>query len=217
MFPYLKICLINFMGNWMSFNNSADKSQPKMLLLAQQLFCTRAAYSSLIKPSSSRKTSDDFSIQHNEVVLFNDIVQLVKGSTQSNFIERLPLLFKKINSDLTLRKAYLTLLQQLRFAESGMQAAASSGDSLPSRVSENFSLKFKRDVNQPSQVYVILTIDNPAEHHLNHAIALHITKDDIVDSLYFPLVTDGRSQLLMEDTDKHFTLITDNNSHLYLI
>lgn len=189
-------------------NNNSPKQQEQ---LAQQLFCTNDAYRSLTKTSRVLKKADNFT------VIFNDIVQLVKGNNQADFIERSPKLIKRINSDLSLRKSYLQLIKQLQFAESGRQVAASSGERLLDRVTESFSLKFKRDQHEPSQVYVILTIMNPTETHLNNAIALHITNDLEVDCLYFPLLMDGRSQLLMEDTDSRFKLLIDENSHLYLM
>ena len=58
---------------------------------------------------------------------------------------------------------------------------------------------------------------NPTETHLDNAIALHITTAAEVTCLYFPLLMDGRSQLLMEETNNHFKLLTDDNSHLYLM
>jgi len=205
-------------------NNNAPKDQEQ---LAQQIFCTKDAYKSLTKIARAPKESDDFT------VVFNDIVQLVKGNNQVDFVERVPQLIKKINSDISLRKSYLQLIKQLQFAESGRQAAASSKEllhddghdkaheseqsRLTDRQTEYFSLKFKRDQNHPSQVYVILTIMNPTESHLNSAIALHITTDSQADCLYFPLLIDGRSQLLMDDDDEQFKLLSDDNSHLHLM
>lgn len=190
----------------MSKNNSQDKQQ-----LAQQLFCASAAYTSLIKGSRHKKTEDNF------IPVFNDIFQLVKGNNQADFVERRSWLIKKINLNLGLRKTYLQLVKQFQFAQSGLQAAASSGEVLPERVTEHFSLKFKRDKSQPSQVYVILTINHPAEHHLTNTFAVHITNNEQVDCLYFPSLGDGRSQLLMEDKDSRFKLLTDFNSQLYLM
>lgn len=223
MFPYLKICLINYMEKWMTNNNSQqgqkeNKNEAEQQL-ALQLFCTKAAYTSLTKTSQVSKKADD------GTVVFNDIVQLIKGNSQADFIARTPLLIKKINTDLSLRKIYLQLITTLKFAESGLQAAASSGlvsgnassNLLAERITEQFSLKFKRDPQFLSQVYVILTIDHPTENHLNNAIALHITTETEVNCLYFPLLINGKSQLLMEDDNKHFILLTHANSHLYLI
>ncbi|WP_057831423.1 hypothetical protein [Colwellia sp. TT2012] len=189
-------------------NNNSPKEQQQ---LAQQLFCANDAYTSLTKMSRVTRGTANFTI------VFNDIIQLVKNNSQADFIKRTPLIIKKINTDLRLRKIYLQLIKQLRFAESGLQAAASSANILPGRITENFSLKFKRDHIHLSQIYVILTINHPAEHHFNHAIALHITIGEQVNCLYFPILTDGSSQLLMEDSDSLFKLITNSNSHLYLM
>jgi hypothetical protein len=198
----------------MTDNNSpamqAKQKKDSQEQLAQQLFCAKAAYTSLTRPVRVSKKHENYP------VVFNDIVQWIKGNHHADFIERAPLFIKKINADLTLRKLYLQLIKQVRFAESGLQAAASSGERLTERINEQFSLKFKRDTHFSNQVYVILTINNPTENHLNHAIALHITTAIEADCLYFPLLVDGRSQLLMEEDDKQLILLTDGNSHLYL-
>lgn len=189
-------------------NNNSPKEQ---LQLAEQLFCANDAYSSIIRAANVANNTASVTI------VFNDIVQLVKGNNQAGFIKRAPVVINSINSNLTLRKLYLQLIETLTFADSASQAAASTGEVLPERVNEHFSLKFKRDKNHASQVYVILVINHPAEHQVNHAVALHITTSAQVDCLYFPVLTDGRSQLLMEEDDRQFKLLTDNNSHLYLM
>ncbi len=202
------------METLMRNNNQHDSHQENHQKLAQQLFCVNGAYTSLTKEPHSKKSED---CKVSSTVVFNDIFQLIKGNSQAEFVKRSPELIKKINSDLSLRKIYTQLIKQLKFAESGLQAAASSGDALPERVTEHFSLKFKRDISQPSQVYVILTINHPAKHHLANTFAVHMTNEKQVDCLYFPILDDGHSQLLMEDEDSRFQLLTDPNSQLYLM
>ena len=203
------------MEKLMTNNNVKENHQQ----LAQQLFCAKSAYISLtqgvgycsLKASLQGKNEGDFT------VVFNDVFQLVKGNSQPHFVARRPHIIKKINTDLSLRKTYIKLIEQLKFSQSGLQVAASSGEYLPERVTEYFSLKFKRDKSHPSQVYVILSINNPAEQHVTNTFAVHITNNDQVDCLYFPSISDGRSQLLMEDKDNSFKLLTDPNSRLYLM
>jgi hypothetical protein len=190
-------------------DNSIEKQQHTQQL-AQHLFCTNAAYKSLSKPVRHKKLDK-------VAVIFNDVVQLAKGNTQAAFIEYTPLLIKKINSDISLRRIYSQLVKQLKFSESGLQAFASSGDTLTTRSTEHFSLQFKRDKSQPKQIYVILKVAHPAEHHLQKTIAMHIESNDHIDCLYFPFLKDGRSQLLMDEDDAHFKLLSDGNSHLYLM
>lgn len=202
-------------------DNNSQQNQKEKMQLAQQLFCTKDAFTSLTK---APRVSESLNTHTNNAVIFNDIVQLAKGNSQADFIARTPLLIKKINADLSLRKIYIQLIKTVHFAESGIQAAASSGfisnnsanKVLTERITEQFSIKFKRDKQFPNQVYVILTINHPTESHLNNAIALHITTETEADCVYFPLLIDGKSQLLMEDDDTHFILLTSNNSHLYL-
>jgi len=188
---------------------SNHDSHNNQLQLAQQLFCANDSFNAVLRRSNASKAS--------ATIVFNDIIQLVKGNSLTDFSKRRSAIIEKINSDLNLRQLYLQLINKLKFAESGLQAAASTGETLPERITEHFSLKFKRDKNHVSQVYVILTINHPAEHHFNHAIAIHITTGEQVDCLYFPILADGRSQLLMEEDDDYLKSLTDNNSHLYLM
>lgn len=177
----------------------SEKAQQNKL--AEQLFCTTLAYQGL------RQSPEQ------PIIVFNDIVQLVRGNSLVNHRQ----VMTEINQDLTLRRTYMQLLQQFKFAESGLQAAASSGDVLPPRVTEHFSLKFKRDKHYPTQVYVILAIAHPREQHNNSAISLHITSEDQVEWLLFPKLVDGVSQLLMDDSDNTFKLLIDPNSQLFLM
>ena len=186
-------------------------TQEQRQQLAQQLFCTKTTYLSLtkIKQRVNKPT--------NNLVIFNDIVQWVKGNNQADFIARVPVIIKKINTDLVLHKIYLNLVQQLRFAESGFQAAASSKLKTSERVTEYFALTFKQDQHSPSQFYVILTINHPTEAHLNHPVALHITTEIRTECLYFPPLVDGRSQLLMEQDEQAFALLSSNHTRLFLM
>jgi len=191
----------------MNDKSTAEKKQQ----LAQQLFCANSAYQVLqsnVEPSTE---------PNDNTLLFNDIFQLVKGNDQQGFIEKIPELMIVINSNLHWRRAYMQLVQQFKFAESGMQSAASSNEILPARVTEQFTLKFKRDKSYATQVYVILSIVNPTEHHQNKMLTLHININDHLSCVYFPALSDGRSQLLMEDNNNTFKLLTDPNSHLYLM
>ncbi|MGL1957126.1 MAG: hypothetical protein OCD00_07410 [Colwellia sp.] len=188
------------------FEPESSKKAKAVDKLAQQLFSTKLAYQGLNQlPETSAVSSNG--------TVFNDLVQLIRGNYQ---LDRQQLMHK-INQDLTLRRTYTQLLQQLKFAKSGLQAAASSGDNLPARITEQFSLKFKRDKNYPTQVYVILTIKHPKEHHNNSAISLHMTNQNQAECILFPKLVDGLSQLLMDDNNHAFQLLVDDNSQLYLI
>jgi len=185
---------------------SSKKANMKQNQLAQQLFATKIAFQGLNQPLEI----SDMSLNK---IIFNDIVQLIKGNSLLDSQQ----VMIKINNDLTLRRIYMQLLQQLKFAESGMQAAASSGDDLLQRITEQFSLKFKRDKNYPAQVYVILAINHPKAYHNNNAVSLHITNQDHAECILFPKLIDGLSQILMDDSDDIFQLLVDGNSQLFLI
>lgn len=173
--------------------------------LAEQLFCANSSYSKL-KQSTKQPA-----------LVFNDIVQLVTGNKVFNQEGKVADMMARINQSLTSRRIYQQLLQQFKFAESGLQAAASTGDALQSRSNDQFSLKFKRDNKYPMQVYVILTIAHPRQHHNNNMVALHLTNHDRAECVLFHPLIDGNSQLLMDDDHYLFKLLTDAQSRLYLL
>ena len=177
--------------------------------LAEQLFCVQSSYDKL-KQAPRQKPEQSG-------LLFNDIVQLVRGNNRLSLEGKIPQMMAKINQSLTSRRIYQQLLQQFKFAESGLQAAASTKQELQVRKNEQFSLTFKRDKNYPQQVYVILTIAHPAEHHGNETIVLHVSNHERVECALFPALSDGRSQLLMDDDHHLFKLLSDAHSQLYLM
>ena len=196
------------MGKTMSSNSDMDNKQQ----LAQQLYATKLAYKGLTQPVKSPE------IAQTQPVLFNDIFQLVRGNNNPKFVIRIASIMSQINQDINLRRVYKNLLEQCKFAESTRQAAASSSsDELQDRITEQFTLKFKRDKTCPSQVYLILSIHHPNDHHNNDGAVIHIHQDDLLDCLLFPAFSDGRSQLLIEDKESVFSLLTDQNSRLILV
>ncbi|MDU0356402.1 hypothetical protein RS130_23140 [Paraglaciecola aquimarina] len=107
----------------------------------QQVFTTKAIYRELHRPASSLDNAP-VANDHSTTVLFNDLVQLVLGNTQldSNAI------MLQINQSLTLRRQYIRLLKTLAFANSPVQAAASSTmTQISKRNSAEFELLFKPD------------------------------------------------------------------------
>ncbi len=180
-------------------------------LLAQNIFCVTSAYRHLIH----QDIQDE---EHQKpCILFNDVLQLIKGNQQATFVKKTPFIMKEINHRLALRKVYYQLLEQFKFAQSGLQAAASTGEIMPERITEQFTIKFKRDKNYPTQVFVLLSIFHPAPYHQSNAIAVHIKNDACVECIFFPPVSDGNSQLLLEDNESAFKLLTDSASLLYLL
>lgn len=196
----------------MSNHQQNGQLNSQQQLLAEQLFCVKTSYKAL---------NGLYGIESENVaappVLFNDIFQLIQGNRQQDFIDKIPNIINEINNKLALRKTYSQLLERFKFAESGMQAAASSGEVLPARITEQFSLKFKRDKTYPSQVFALLSILDPAEYHQVNDIAVHIKHNELVACVFFPALNDGCSQLLLEDNEQRFKLLTDSQSLLYLM
>ncbi|MFT6896677.1 MAG: hypothetical protein ACJA13_001080 [Paraglaciecola sp.] len=169
--------------------------------LAAELFTVRQCHTQLTQPHEDRG------------VVFNDIVQLILGSTMLDQAK----VMKAVNQSLMLRKHYQQLLKQHQFAASQHQVAASSSGDIADRISEQFSLKFKRDKFSPGQVYVLLQIAHPAAHHNSQAINLHIVLPEYADVVHFPPLDSGQSQLLMDETDAIFNILTNPNAQIVLL
>lgn len=182
-----------------------EESQKKYI--AEAAFCSKRAYQGL---------NNELSIKAGSIV-YNDILQLVKGNQQPLFVAKIPEIMIGINNQLPLRRVYKSLVEKFKFAESGRLAAASTGDELPTRQTEQFVLKFKRDKSQPSQVFALLSIAHPNEYHYRDPIVAHVFQNDAVNCVHFPALLDGSSQLLLDDTDDKFKLLIDGRSLIYLM
>jgi hypothetical protein len=145
-------------------------------------------------------------------LLFNELVQLVLGNPNIDTQQ----LMQQINQSLVLRRQYMQLLQKIAFATSPVQAAASSTKEISSRKSAEFELLFKRDKQFSGQVYVILKIPHATEKHHNQGVHLNCCSDELISSIHFPPIVDGKTQLLMEESDQKFINMFDAEFAIYL-
>mgnify|MGYP006114969981 FL=1 len=144
--------------------------------------------------------------------VFNDLVQLAQGNPKVDAQQ----LMQQINQSLTLRRQYMQLLQKVAFANSPVQAAASSATQISSRQSAEFELLFKRDKQFAGQVYVILKIPHPKEKHNNQGVGVNCCSEEFISSIHFPPIVDGKTQLLMEESDQKFINMFDAEFAIYL-
>lgn len=144
--------------------------------------------------------------------VFNDLVQLAQGNPKIDVQQ----LMQHINQSLTLRRQYKQLLQKLAFASSPVQAAASSTTQINSRKSAEFELLFKRDKQFSGQVYVILKIPHAIEKYHNQGVRVNCCSDDLISTMFFPPIVDGKTQLLMEESDQRFINMFDAEFAIYL-
>ena len=176
--------------------------------LQQQIFTAKSLYRELHRPT------DD---EHINTVLFNDLVQLAQGNPQVDQQETM----QQINQSLPLRRQYMQLLEKLAFATSPMQTAASSAVSnsslaITSRKTAEFELLCKADKQFAGQVYVILKIPHAMEKHHNQGVRLNCCSDELISSIHFPPIEDGKTQLLMEESEQKFINMFDAEFAIYL-
>jgi hypothetical protein len=180
--------------------------------IKEQLFTAKTLYRELHQPLPEQyEQAQD---QHNtgKPVLFNDLVQLAQGTPKIDA----PQLIQHILQSLTVRRQYMQLLQKLAFATSPVQAAASSVTEISHRKSAEFELVFKRDKQFSGQVYVILKIPHSIEKHHNHGVRVNCCSIDLISSIHFPPIVDGKTQLLMEESDQKFIHMFDAEFAIYL-
>ena len=145
-------------------------------------------------------------------LLLNDLVQLAQGNPQIDGQQ----VMQQINQSLPMRRQYMQLLQKLAFANSPVQSAASSVTEITSRKSAEFELLFKRDQQFSGQVYVILKIPHSIEKHHNQGVHVNCCSDKLISSIHFPPIVDGKTQLLMEESDQKFINMFDAEFAIYL-
>jgi hypothetical protein len=110
----------------------------------------------------------------------------------------------------------MSVLQALCFAYNPQQAAASSGLLINSRKSSEFELLYKVDKNFSGQVYVILKVPHPSQAHMDIGPSVNSCSEQVLYSVPFPPMVEGKSQLLMDDSDQRFLSIFDANFEIYL-
>ena len=174
--------------------------------LKEQLFTAKTLYRELHQAQHSNA----------KAWVFNDLVQLTQGNPKVDGQQ----LMQHINQSLTLRRQYMQLLQQLAFATSPVQAAASSATSSAARIisrkSAEFELLFKPDKQFSGQVYVILKIPHSIEKHHNQGVRINCCSNELISSIHFPPIVDGKTQLLMEESDQKFINMFDAEFAIYL-
>jgi hypothetical protein len=173
--------------------------------LKEQLFTAKTLYRELHQHMDEQD-------QSGKSLVFNDLVQLAQGNPKIDT----PQLMQQINQSLPLRRQYMQLLQKVAFATSPVQAAASSVTEISSRRSAEFELIFKRDKQFSDQVYVILKIPHSIEKHYNQGVRVNCCSDELISSIHFPPIVDGKTQLLMEESDKLFINMFDTEFAIYL-
>ena len=173
--------------------------------LKEQLFTAKTLYRELHQYSAQPNDSA-------KALVFNDLVQLVQGNPKIDAQQ----LMQQINRSIPLRRQYMQLLQQLAFATSPVQAAASSIAEISSRKTTEFELLFKRDKQFSGQVYVILKIPHCMEKHHNQGVRVNCCSDKLISSIHFPAIVDGKTQLLMEESDQKFINMFDAEFAIYL-
>jgi hypothetical protein len=182
--------------------------------LQEQLFSVKTLYRELHEQLPEQYLPEQRPEQQNSAKswVFNDLVQLALGNPKVDAQQ----VMQHINQSLPLRRQYVQLLQKLAFATSPVQAAASSATEISSRKSAEFELLFKRDKQFSGQVYVVLKIPHSIEKHHNQGVRVNCCSEDLISSIHFPPIVDGKTQLLMEESDQKFIHMFDTEFAIYL-
>jgi hypothetical protein len=182
-----------------------DHHNHDLFHIKEQLFTAKTLYRELHQHEPEQPNSA-------KPLVFNDLVQLALGNPNIAAQQ----VMQHINQSLPLRRQYMQLLQKLAFATSPVQAAASSATEISSRKSAEFELLFKRDKQFSGQVYVILKIPHSIEKHHNQGVRVNCCSEDLISSIHFPPIVDGKTQLLMEESDQKFIHMFDTEFAIYL-
>jgi hypothetical protein len=182
--------------------------------LQEQLFSVKTLYRELHEQLPEQYLPEQRPEQQNSAKswVFNDLVQLALGNPKVDAQQ----VMQHINQSLPLRRQYVQLLQKLAFATSPVQAVASSATEISSRKSAEFELLFKRDKQFSGQVYVVLKIPHSIEKHHNQGVRVNCCSEDLISSIHFPPIVDGKTQLLMEESDQKFIHMFDTEFAIYL-
>ena len=175
--------------------------QANAATLAEALFIAKVAFrelnETLVEPA----------------VLYNDLMRLLSHHAPANSAA----LMAKINASLPLRTQYMELVRRQRFAQSQALAAASSKEEMPLRQNQDFSLKFKHDKVEHSQVFALLHIAHPSDSHSAYPVVLNVMSAQRCERIEFPPLIDGASQCLFEQSDKALQLLLDVDAEISIM
>ena len=169
--------------------------------LAEALFVAKVAYRELNETASE------------PAVLYHDLMRLMSNQAPANSA----VLMAKINASLPLRKQYIDLVRRQRFAQSQAVAAASSNNDMPLRQTEHFSLKFKRDSLEHSQIFALLHIAHPTDNHYAYPVVVNVLSGEQCERIEFPPLIDGASQYLFEQSDQALQLLLDADAEISIM
>ena len=191
-----------------------DHQYHDLFHIKEQLFTAKTLYRELHEQLPEQHLPEQGLEQPHSAkpLVFNDVVQLALGNPNIDAQQ----VMQHINQSLPLRRQYMQLLQKLAFATSPVQAAASSATEISSRKSAEFELLFKRDKQFSGQVYVILKIPHSIQKHHNQGVRVNCCSEKLVSSIHFPPIVDGKTQLLMEESDQKFIHMFDAEFAIYL-
>mgnify|MGYP001135473618 CR=1 FL=1 len=173
--------------------------------LQEQLFSAKTLYRELHQHTHEQA-------RRGKILLFNDLLQLAQGNPHIDAKWAM----QQINQSITWRREYIQLLQTLAFSSSPVQAAASTITTSNSRKSAEFELLFKRDPQFTGQVYVIVKIPHPTEKHHNQGVQINCCSEKLISRVQFGPIVDGKTQLLMEESEQDFINMFDAKFALYL-
>jgi hypothetical protein len=185
--------------------------QTKQAILAEAVFVAKVAYRELNQVPKKAKQSLP------QVILYNDLMKLVSGGLGSNKKEQIDKLISGINKNLVLRKQYSDLLKRLSFATCPALAAASSKQDMPSRQTDNMLLKFKRDGLERTQIFALLSIDNPSNNHTFQGVVVNVISKEHCERIEFPPLIDGTTQRLFDESDTKLQFLLDLDAEISIM
>jgi len=124
---------------------------------------------------------------------------------------------EQLKAQLSLRRQFNQLLNDLRVATAPRQAQAASAGLLNARETRAFSLKFKVSRAHPDQVYVLLAVLGEACMADGRQPVLIASKDSDIVRLCFPVLNDHSAQALLLADDERLILLRDPDAELSLV
>ena len=185
--------------------------QTKQAALTEALFVAKIAYRELDNTGPQPENNLP------PAILFNDLMRLASGALGLNDNQRIDMLMTGINDNIVLGRQYRDLVKGFSFVTSAALAAASTQEEMPSRQTDNMSLKFKRDSIDTSQVFALLSIKHPNDRHNVEAVVMNIFTATHCERITFPPLIDGASQHLFDENDPKLKFLLDLDAQISIM
>lgn len=144
-------------------------------------------------------------------LIYSDIQRYVNGDVSETSVR----VEQALGSDLVVRRQYRDLLERAARMKAPVARAASSETNITTRETDDFTLKLV-EARGRQQRYLVLSFRHQDAIEDGRELVLHVITPRAVARCTLPAVYDGKTQLVVDESDPVLSLLTDVDAELFI-